>query len=92
MTFQGDWQQWLLHDLDRGHLSQEQKNYFDNEAVWICARCEDVGKRNGQKLARMAEDNKELVHKISAVHSSKSARNACERNGGLNGKASIPPI
>ena len=49
-----DW--WREHDLDRGHLSAEQKAYFENEAVWLCARCEDVGCRNGRKLAHMAED------------------------------------
>ena len=48
--------------------------YFEEEAVWLCARCEDVGSRNGRKLAHMAEDGKLLVHKISAEHSSKSAR------------------
>ena len=64
-----DWKWWHTHDLDRGHLTQEQKDYFDNEAVWLCARCEDVGERNGRKLAHMAEDNKLLIHKINAQHS-----------------------
>ena len=70
-----DWNWWREHDLDNGHLSKEQKEYFDNEAVWLCARCEDVGQRNGRKLAHMAEDEKMLVHKIEAEHSRhKSAR------------------
>jgi hypothetical protein len=73
-TKQGDYDEWWKHDLDRGHLSDEQKAYFENEAVWLCARCEDVGQRNGRKLARMAEDGKKLVHQIKAEHSSKSAR------------------
>ena len=72
---QEDWNWWREHDLDNGHLSKEQKEYFDNEAVWLCARCEDVGQRNGRKLAHMAEDEKMLVHKIEAEHSRhKSAR------------------
>jgi hypothetical protein len=53
---------WRTHDLDHGHLTAEQKEYFDNEAVWLCALCEDVGQRNGRKLAHMAEDQKELIH------------------------------
>ena len=67
-----DW--WRENDLGRGHFNEEQKEYFENEAVWLCARCEDVGSRNGRKLAHMAEDGKLLVHKINAEHSSKSAR------------------
>ena len=74
MTKTGDWDEWLSHDLDRGHLSQEQKAYFEECAVWLCARCEDVGCRNGRKLAHMAEDLQEIVHQICAQHSSKSAR------------------
>ena len=73
-TKEGDYDHWLGHDLDRGHLSAEQKRYFDEEAVWLCARCEDVGCRNGRKLAHMAEDGKLLVHEIHAEHSNKSAR------------------
>ena len=42
--------------------------------MWLCARCEDVGQRNGCKLAQIAEDRKELVHQIKAQHSSKSAK------------------
>lgn len=74
MTYTGDYEHWKQHDLDRGHLSLEQKTYFENNAVWLCARSVDVGCRNGRKLARMAEDGKELVHKIHALHSMKSAR------------------
>ena len=55
-------------------MTEEQKAYFDNHAVWLCARCEDVGTRNGRKLAHMAIDNKLLVHRIYAEHSCKSAR------------------
>ena len=73
-TKEGDYDHWQGHDLDRGHLSAEQKRYFDEEAVWLCARCEDVGCRNGRKLAHMAEDGKLLVHEIHAEHSNKSAR------------------
>ena len=65
---------WREHDLDRGHFNDEQKAYFQNEAVWLCARCEDVGSRNGRKLAHMAEDNKLLVHKIFAQNSNRSAK------------------
>ena len=69
-----DYAWWRTHDLGRGHLNEEQKAYFENDAVWLCARCEDVGSRNGRKLAHMAEDNQVLVHRICAEHSSKSAR------------------
>ena len=69
-----DWDRWRLHDLDRGHLNQEQREYFENEALWLCARCEDVGQRNGSKLAQLAEDKKEPVHQIKAQHFSKSAK------------------
>ena len=71
---EGDYDAWRQHDLDRGHLSEAQKQYFEDEAVWLCARCEDVGARNGRKLARMAEDGKRLVHQVWAQHSTKSAR------------------
>ena len=69
-TKDGDYDYWRLHDLDRGHLNAEQREYFENKALWLCARCEDVGQRNGRKLAQMAEDRKELVHQIKAQHSS----------------------
>ena len=29
--------------------------------MWLCARCEDVGARNGRKLARLAE-SKKVIH------------------------------
>ena len=44
--------------------------YFEEKAVWLCARCEDVGSRNGRKLAHMAEDQKQVLHQIHAEHSS----------------------
>ena len=70
-----DWVWWCEHDLDRGHLNAEQKDYFNNEAVWLCARREDVGSHNGRKLAKMAEEGQLLIHKINAVHSGhKNAR------------------
>ena len=68
MTYTGDYQHWEVYDLDRGHFTQEQKAHFDNKAVWLCARCEDVGCRSGSKLARKAEDGKELAHKITSLH------------------------
>ena len=68
-TKEGDYDWWRQHDLDRGHFTPEQRAYFKNEAVWLCARCEDVGDRNGRKLAHMAEDKKELIHQIWAVQS-----------------------
>ena len=76
MGFAQDWQEWLKHDLDRhdGHLTSEQIEYFENMAVWLCARCEDVGCRNGRKLAHLAMDTKEIVHRIHAQHSCKSAK------------------
>ena len=63
-----DYDVWMQHDLDRGHLTQEQKRYFDEEAVWLCARCEDVGARNARKLRSMVEQDYQVVHKIEAVH------------------------
>ena len=65
---------WRAHDLDRGHFNDEQKTYFENEAVWLCARCEDVGSRNGRKLAHKAEDEKQLIHRINAEHSNNRAK------------------
>ena len=73
-TKSGDYDYWRLHDLDRGHLDHDQYAYFEKHALWLCARCEDVGARNGRKLAHMAEDGKELVHQILALHSSKSVK------------------
>jgi hypothetical protein len=46
MTMDQDWKQWQKYDLDRGHFSEKQKGYFETTAVWLCARCEDVGSRN----------------------------------------------
>ena len=71
---EADYDWWREHDLDHGHFTAEQKEYFETDAVWLCALCEDVGKRNGRKLANMAEDNKELIHQIHAQHTSKTAR------------------
>ena len=64
MSYDGDYEVWRQHDLDRGHLTAEQKKYFQNEAVWLCTRCEDVGSENGKKLAHKAQDEKLLVHRI----------------------------
>ena len=78
MDYEEDYKVWLQHDLYRGHLSEEQKEYFQEKAVWLCSRCEDVGDVNGRKLAERALDRKLLVHRIKAVHSgrSKAARQA----------------
>ena len=73
-TFEGDWAVWKQHDLDREHLNKEQVEYFENKALWLCARCEDVGQRNGRKLAEIAEKEKQLIHQIHALHSHKSAK------------------
>ena len=68
-----DYEKWLQHDLDRGHLSSEQKEYFRTQAVWLCTRCEDVGAENGKRLAHKAQDEKLLVHRIHACHSAHKA-------------------
>jgi hypothetical protein len=68
-TKEKDWDIWHKHDLDRGHLTEQQVKYFEDHAVWLCARCEDVGERNGQKLAHMAQDQTKLIHQIHAEHS-----------------------
>ena len=73
-TLQEDWESWLLHDLDRGHLNEQQKMYFENHAVWLCSKSEDVGKRNGRKLAAMALDEVRVIHQIYADHSHKKGR------------------
>ena len=64
------------HDLDRGgDQTKEQKKYFEDEAVWLCARCEDVGARNGRKLRGMVEQDHKVIHRIKAEHrGSKQAR------------------
>jgi hypothetical protein len=73
-TKTGDYDVWRLHDLDHGHLDDEQKQYFETQATWLCARCVDVGRRNGRKLALAAEDEKILIHQISAQESHKSCK------------------
>ena len=74
-TKQEDYDAWMLHDLDRGHLSEEQKKYFEDEAVWLCARCEDVGARNGRKLREIVQQQRKVLHRIRADHQgSKHAR------------------
>ena len=89
-TKEGDYDYWRQHDLDRGHFNAEQREYFENEALWLCARCEDVGQRNGRKLAHMAEDNKELIHQIKAQHSNKSAKKlSSSAFGGLRGVVNL---
>ena len=72
-TKEEDWDYWRLHDLDRGHLTAEQKDYFENKAVWLCARNEDVGTRNGRKLANLVESERHIIHAIKA-ESRESAR------------------
>ena len=69
MALEDDYEVWRQHDLDRGHLTEEQINYFQTEAVWLCTRCEDVGSQNGRKLAEKAQDEKLHVHQIKAQHS-----------------------
>ena len=56
-----------------GHLTAEQNQYFQTEAVWLCTRCEDVGRENGKKLAHKAQDEKLPVHHINARHSNHRA-------------------
>ena len=75
MTLEDDYEVWRQHDLDRGHFTKEQINYFQTEAVWLCTRCEDVGSHNGRKLAEKAQDEKLLVHQIKAQHSKHKAAN-----------------
>ena len=74
MTMEGDDECWRCHDLDRGHLSDEQKEYFQDQAVWLCVRCGDVGFRNGRKIAHLAEDRKLLIHQVRAEQA-KGAKN-----------------
>lgn len=86
-----DYNIWRQHDLDRGHLNDEQKQHFENNAVWLCARCEDVGTRNGRKLAHLAEEGGTVIHQIHAVHSTRTtskrsndiARKSADAFGGL---------
>ncbi len=75
MDFHEDYMAWRTHDLDRGRFTPEQKKYFQTEAVWLCTRCEDVGAENGKSLAHLAQDEKKVLHRIHANHSShKSAK------------------
>jgi hypothetical protein len=70
MCTKEDWDWWRKHELSHhGHFNDEQKRYFEEEALWLCARCEDVGHRNGTKLAEMAKKDQKLVHRIHALHS-----------------------
>ena len=71
---------WMQHDLDRGHLTRDQKRYFDEEAVCRCARCEDAGARNGRKLRSMVEQDGQVVHKIEAVHCDLEIRQPIKRS------------
>ena len=34
-----DYARWYMHDLDRGHLDDDQKAHFENGPVWLCALC-----------------------------------------------------
>ena len=68
-TKEDDWVYWRVHGLDRGHLDAAQKEYFEEEALWICARCQNVGESNGRKLAKAAMDLKRCIHQIKAVNS-----------------------
>ena len=85
MDYRRDYSYWLQHDLRRGHFTEEEKQHFDDNAVWICAKCEKVGSRNGRKLAKMVESNKSMIHKISARHSNHSSakRKSSSEYGGL---------
>ena len=76
MTQEEDHKYWMTHDLDRGHLDREQKEYFEQHAVWLCARCQDVGTRNGRKMAQMAERDKALIHQIHAEHGTRTGRSS----------------
>ena len=75
-SYENDYLQWRLHDLDHGHLNDEQKKYFEDEAVWLCARTEDVGTRNGRKLAYMAKNEGVMIHRIKAINSHNTQKNA----------------
>ena len=55
-------------------VNEEQVEYFENKALWLCARCEDVGQRNGRKIAEIAEKEKQQVHQIYAIHSHKTVK------------------
>ena len=75
MEKERDYDVWMQHDLDRGQLTPEQKQYFEDEATWLCARCEDVGARNGRKLREMVQREHKVLHQIRAEHlGSKQAR------------------
>ena len=37
-TKESDYDWWREHDRDRGHFDEEQKRYFEDHAVWLCAR------------------------------------------------------
>ena len=85
MTHWSDYSYWLQHDLRRGHFTEAEKQYFDDNAVWLCAKCEKVGSRNGRKLAKIAEGSKSMIHRISARHSNHSSakKKPASEYGGL---------
>ena len=69
-----DYQWWQTHDLSQlNSFTEQERDHFEEKAVWLCARCEDVGLRNGRKLARLAQDEQRLIHQIKALHSNKTA-------------------
>jgi len=88
-TKEGDYDYWRQHDLDRGHLNAEQLAHFENEALWICDRCVDVGQRNGRKLAHMAEDQKEIIHQIKAQQGRRAKKMPSFAFGGLRGVVNL---
>ena len=59
---------------------RDRKKYFDEQAVWLCARCEDVGSRNGRKLKDMVNRDKIVVHKIEAIHSGSASQQKRAKN------------
>ena len=73
MAYHDDYDVWRLHGLDRGHLTRGQKTYFDNAAVWLCTRNEDVGRENGRRLARRAQAEELIVRRASVRHSAHKA-------------------
>ena len=55
-TKEGDYDVWREHDLDRGHLSDEQKAYFENEAETRSTRESSPSPRRGKSGPARRED------------------------------------
>ena len=74
-----DYDIWRTHDLRNGDFTKLQHEYFEDKATWICARCEDVGSRNGRKVAHMAIGKQVITTKSMRYTSTVAPRSRAQR-------------